>query len=99
MKTVAGIDLGTQSMKVYVYDFESKKAAAIATCPVDIISENDGTREQKTEWYDAAMKTCFDGISAEAKASIEAIGVSGQQHGFVPLDAAGKALYKMHRYG
>lgn len=95
MKTAAGIDLGTQSMKVYVYDFESKKVAATATCAVDIISENDGTREQKTEWYDNALKTCFDNIPADIRSTICVIGVSGHQHGFVPLDAQGNALYNV----
>ena len=34
-------------------------------------------------------------LSAENKKTIEAIGVSGQQHGFVPLDKDGKALYNI----
>ncbi|MCQ2612151.1 MAG: xylulokinase [Treponemataceae bacterium] len=95
MKTTAGIDLGTQSMKVVLYDWANHKIVEKSSCPLELISENDGTREQKTEWYDAALKTCFDGLSAEGKASICAIGVSGQQHGFVPLDKDGKALYNI----
>ncbi len=95
MKTVAGIDMGTQSIKVVLYDWESKKIVSKAQEPVDIIAENDGTREQKTEWYDSAMKKCFDAFSAEQKSTIKAIGISGHQHGFVPLDADGKALYNV----
>lgn len=95
MKTVAGIDLGTQSMKVFIYDYEQKKAVTSASSPIDIISENDGTREQKTAWYDAALKICFDRIPADIKQTICAIGVSGHQHGFVPLDADGKPLYNV----
>ena len=45
MKTVAGIDLGTQSMKVVIYDYEKKEIIEKASCPMDLISENDGTRE------------------------------------------------------
>ena len=63
MKTVAGVDLGTQSMKVVVYDFEKKEMVCSASHPIDMISGNDGTREQKTEWYDAALKICFGSIS------------------------------------
>ena len=92
MKTVCGIDLGTQSCKLVVYDFEKKSIIVQSSAPVDIIAENDGTREQKAEWYDEALKTCFDKIDAEIKHSIAAIGVSGQQHGFVPLDEKGKAV-------
>lgn len=95
MKTVAGIDLGTQSMKVVIYDYENRKIVEKASCPLELISENDGTREQKTEWYDDALKTCFSKLSAENKATIEALGVSGQQHGFVPLSKDGNALYNI----
>ncbi len=95
MKTVAGIDLGTQSMKVVIYDYEKKEIIEKATCPMELISENDGTREQKTEWFDKGLEVCFSGLSAENKKTIEAIGVSGQQHGFVPLDKDGMALYNV----
>jgi xylulokinase len=63
--------------------------------PVDMISANDGTREQKAEWYDAALKSCFDKIDAGLKATVAAIGISGHQHSFVPLDEAGKPLYNV----
>ncbi len=95
MKTVAGIDLGTQSLKVFVYDYEAKKEVASCAHPIDIISENDGTREQKAEWYTEALKICFDGIPADVKSTIQAMGVSGHQHGFVPLDADRKPLYNV----
>lgn len=95
MKTVAGIDLGTQSMKVVIYDYEKKQIIEKASCPMDLISEADGTREQKTEWFDKGLEVCFGKLSAENKKTIEAIGVSGQQHGFVPLDKDGKPLYNI----
>ncbi len=95
MKTVAGIDLGTQSMKVVIYDYEKKEIIEKASCPMDLISEADGTREQKTEWFDKGLEVCFGKLSAENKKTIEAIGVSGQQHGFVPLDKDGNALYNI----
>jgi xylulokinase len=95
MQTVCGIDLGTQSCKLIVYDYEKKKIIAQAQAPVDMIAENDGTREQKAEWYDAVLKTCFDKIGKAEKSTIAAIGVSGQQHGFVPLDEKGKAVYNV----
>ncbi|MCL2128329.1 MAG: FGGY family carbohydrate kinase, partial [Treponema sp.] len=95
MKTVCGIDLGTQSCKVVVYDYENKSIIAHSSAPVDLIAQNDGTREQKAEWYDMALKTCFDKIDGEIKNSIAALGVSGHQHGFVPLDEKGKAVYNV----
>jgi xylulokinase len=95
MQTVCGIDLGTQSCKLVVYDYEKKSVVAQSQSPVDMIAENDGTREQKTEWYDAALKTCFDRIDKITKSTITAIGVSGQQHSFVPLDENGKSVYNV----
>lgn len=95
MQTVAGIDMGTQSIKVVLYDFESKKVVAKSQEAVDLIAENDGTREQKVEWYDSALAKCFAALPAADRATVKAIGISGHQHGFVPLDANGKALYNV----
>jgi len=95
LQTVCGIDLGTQSCKLIVYDYEKKEIVAQAQAPVDMIAGNDGTREQKAEWYDAALKACFDKIDKAAKSAIAAIGVSGHQHSFVPLDEKGKAVYNV----
>ena len=95
MKIVCGIDLGTQSCKVILYDYEKRTALAAAQAPVDMIALNDGTREQKAEWYEEALKVCFDRLDRSLKAGIEAIGVSGHQHSFVPLDAGGKPIYNV----
>jgi xylulokinase len=95
MKTVCGIDLGTQSCKIVVYDFEKKTSLAQVQTPVDMIAQNDGTREQKAEWYDEALKISFGKIDKSLKASIAAIGVSGHQHSFVPLDEKGKPVYNV----
>jgi xylulokinase len=95
VKTVCGIDLGTQSCKVVIYDLEKKAVVARAQTPVDIIAENDGTREQKAEWYDEALLKSFAALDAEPRKTIVAIGVSGHQHSLVPLDAEGKALYNV----
>ena len=95
MNIVAGIDLGTQSLKAVLYDYEQKRIVAQASCPLDLISKEDGTREQKTEWYDAALKSVFEKLPCELRSQIQAVGVSGQQHGFVPLDKDGQALYNV----
>lgn len=95
MKTIAGIDMGTQSIKVVLYSPEDKKIIAKSQVALDIIAKEDGTREQKTQWYQIALKQCFDELPSADKATIVAIGVSGQQHGFVPLDKEGNALYNV----
>ena len=93
MKTVCGIDLGTQSCKVVVYDYEKKKTVARTQATLELTARNDGSREQEAGWYEAALRTCFAAIDPAARASIVALGVSGQQHGFVPLDAEGRPVH------
>ncbi len=95
MKLVMGIDNGTQSTKVILYDFVNKHIVAEATSPHDLISENDGTKEQKAHWWITALKKCIGEFDANLKKSVIAIGVSGQQHGFVPLDREGNVLYNV----
>ncbi len=92
MKTVIGIDNGTQSTKVIFYDFENKEIVASASAPHELISLEDGTREQKASWWIDALQSCFDQIDPEIKKTAIAAGVSGQQHGFVPLDVEGNVL-------
>jgi xylulokinase len=84
----AGIDMGTQSIKVVLYDCKEKRVAAQAQEPLETIAHNDGTREQKTHWYVQALEACFARFEQKDKALIRAIGISGHQHGLVPLDEA-----------
>ncbi len=95
MKIVAGIDLGTQSLKVVLYDYEQKIIVTQASCSLELLSENDGTREQKMEWYDEALLKCFTALPKDIVQKVSAVGVSGQQHGFVPLNKDGKSLYNI----
>jgi xylulokinase len=95
MRTIAGLDMGTQSIKVALYDWEKRRIAAVYQEAVQIIAENDGTREQKTEWWEAALEKCFASFSADDKKTIAAVGVSGHQHGFVPLDGEYRPLYNV----
>ncbi|MDR0526387.1 MAG: xylulokinase [Spirochaetaceae bacterium] len=92
---VAGIDMGTQSVKVALYDAENRQIVSQAQQPLDLIAENDGTREQKTEWYTAALDSCFAMFTGAERGAVCAIGISGHQHGFVPLDAQGNSVYNV----
>lgn len=92
---VAGIDAGTQSIKVLVYDSKAKKEVAISQEPLELISRNDGSREQKAEWYIDAIRKCFEKIDTSIRKKIKAIAVSGQQHGFVPVAEDGSVLWNV----
>ena len=89
---VAGIDAGTQSIKVVVYDSGSKRIEATASSPLELISEDGGVREQEAKWWLDALKASFAAIDPGIRSSIEAISVSGQQHGFVPVAEDGSVL-------
>lgn len=95
MAIVAGIDVGTQSTKVIVYDTETKTILASTSAPHDLISKADGSREQEAVWWTDAITACFNAIDESIRGKVEAIGVSGQQHGFVPVDKDGKVLYSV----
>ena len=95
MKTVLGIDIGTQSTKVLLYDFEDRTIVTEASSKHSIISRKDGTKEQKVDWWITALENCLSEIEVRLRATVVAIGISGQQHGFVPLDKNGNVLYNV----
>ena len=92
MSLVAGIDAGTQSLKVVVYDPAARTLVTSASVPLDLIGRDDGSREQHAADWVAAMQACFSRIDPAVRARIAALAVSGQQHGFVPVDADGEVL-------
>jgi len=92
MDLVAGIDAGTQSLKVLVYDPAKRNVVASASAALELDSAADGSREQRPADWVAALHSCFAAITPSVRSRISALAVSGQQHGFVPLDAAGEVL-------
>ena len=92
MSLVAGIDAGTQSIKLVVYDAARKQVLATTSAPLELISGEDGSREQHPAAWLEAVRDCFDAVEPGIRQRIAALSVSGQQHGFVPLDAQGNVL-------
>jgi xylulokinase len=87
-----GIDVGTQSVKALLYDAQARRVVAIQSAPLSLTSKPDGTREQLAQWWLTALDQCLAGFSATHKDAVQAVAVSGQQHGFVPLAANGEVL-------
>jgi len=87
-----GLDVGTQSVKLVAYDPEVRQVVATHGRPLDLIVGDDGSREQRAEWWTTAIESCFAALEPAQRARVVAIGVSGQQHGFVPLDDSGAVL-------
>ncbi|MFA7119507.1 MAG: xylulokinase [Sphaerochaetaceae bacterium] len=92
MRVFAGIDNGTQSTKVLVYDADEKRVLALVQAPHELISRSDGSREQLATWWVDALSSCFAQIDPSLLKEIKGIGVSGQQHGFVPVGGDGQVL-------
>ncbi len=97
MRTLlVGIDSGTQSTKVLVVDARDGKVLASAAQEYDLIPNlPPGTKEQHPQtWRDATASGIRRALrQARAVAGeVKAIGVSGQQHGFVPLDKDGVVI-------
>jgi xylulokinase len=92
MSFYAGLDAGTQSIKLIVYDPERRQIVAAASAALELISRDDGSREQLASWWIDGLRKCFGQIDAKTRAGIAALSVSGQQHGFVPVGRNGDVL-------
>ncbi|HEY3861664.1 MAG TPA: xylulokinase [Verrucomicrobiae bacterium] len=93
---VLGVDSGTQSTKVLVINARDGSVAGEASRAYGLIPGlPPGAKEQHPRtWRNAAAQAIAAALKA-AKASsqeVAAIGVSGQQHGFVPLDQKGDVI-------
>ncbi|RME93743.1 MAG: xylulokinase [Verrucomicrobia bacterium] len=93
---VIGIDSGTQSTKALVLDVRRKRVVGAGSQAYDLIPGlPPGAKEQHPHTWRDAMIQAVRAALREAKAQpaeVRAIGVSGQQHGFVPLDAKGEVI-------
>jgi xylulokinase len=91
-----GIDSGTQSTKALIVDAGSGRVLGEGSAPHSLLSGLPaGAKEQDpAQWVRATTRAIQAALkSAKAKAAeVVAIGVSGQQHGFVALDAQDRVI-------
>ncbi len=98
MALFAGIDCGTQGTKVVIVDSEQGAILGEGSASHRLISDSNGRREQEAQWWIDALIAAFHQAVANAGVDaqqIVALGVSGQQHGFVPLDEQGEVLHSV----
>jgi len=90
-----GVDVGTQGTKTILCDGKTGTLVGSAREEYPLIEKADGTREQDPAfWVKAVTGTIREvmrstGVKGPA---LLGIGISGQQHGFVPLDKEGKVI-------
>jgi xylulokinase len=91
-----GIDCGTQSTKTIALDADSGRIAASAAQSYDVLPGlPPGHLEQNpsmwVEAVDATVRQVLEALGTR-RAGVRGIGISGQQHGFVPLDKKGQVI-------
>ncbi|WP_027184994.1 xylulokinase [Desulfovibrio inopinatus] len=90
-----GIDSGTQGVKVVALDEATKTLIAESSAPHELITNDNGRREQHPSWWIDAVSIALEHVLAADgvdRSSVAGIGVSGQQHGMVCLDAKGEVI-------
>jgi len=91
-----GIDSGTQSTKTIALDLETGEILASAQQSYGFVTaEGEGAMEQDPAvWIAAVEATIAEVLSkiSERRSEVAGIGVSGQQHGLVLLDAANSVV-------
>ncbi|AOK59988.1 carbohydrate kinase [Burkholderia ubonensis] len=86
-----GIDLGTGSVKLVTLD-PAGVERAVASEPYALASPQPGWAEIAPQaWWDALVRAAAR-LPADERAQVAAIGFSGQMHGVVLIDAAGRAV-------
>jgi xylulokinase len=94
MSLFIGIDSGTQSVKAVVLDLVTRNVVAEARAPHRLIGGLlVGHVEQRPqEWVLALDTVILEVVQKIDRSRVRGIGVSGQQHGFVPLDVGGEVI-------
>ena len=90
-----GIDSGTQGTKVIVLSREKGQVVASAYASHQLIENPQGGREQQPEWWITACDEAMQEVLLAPEVNrdlVRAMAVSGQQHGFVPLDDQGQVI-------
>ncbi len=90
-----GIDVGTGGTRAVLVDRTGRVIASCAAEHAGIRSEHIGWAEQEPEdWWRAAREAIAGvmAMSESAGSEIEAVGLTGQMHGCVMLDAGGEVL-------
>ncbi len=92
MALTLGLDLGTSGVKVVAVD-ESGGVVAGSTRSYPLLTPRPGWTEQRPEdWLAGTVAALKDLVEQLGGREIAALGLSGQMHGLVPLDAQGQVI-------
>ena len=89
MSLALGLDLGTSGVRALAVD-EAGRVVAERTCTYPLLTPRPGWTEQRPEdWFGGAVAALRELVGELGGQEVAALGLSGQMHGMVPLDAHG----------
>lgn len=87
-----GIDIGTSKTAVVIIDREGKTIATVSKAHGADILAGPGLSEQDPTRLLESVRSAVAALPAEAREGIAAVGVTGQMHGVLILDAKGEPV-------
>lgn len=92
--TFLGLDVGTQGTKALIVDMDGRAIVARAASSYDLLPGlAPGAAEQHPDTWWNAVRECTRSLARDTDLGVvRAVGVSGQQHGFVALDAEKRVI-------
>lgn len=89
-----GFDVGTQGTKALLVDASNQRIVARASASYGLVEGLPaGAAEQHPHtWLDAIRATAREVLAGIDPATVQAVGISGQQHGCVVLDEEGEVV-------
>ena len=91
MATLIGIDVGTSGTRALAVTTEGRLVAE-ATRPHELLTPRPGWTEQDPlQWWEACRAALAE-VAATAGDDVVGLGLAGQMHGSVFLDAAGEVV-------
>ncbi len=89
MSQLLSLDYGTSSVKVGLFDTDRHELVAVTSAEYPIYQPQPNIAEQDpNDWWQATTQAVRRCVSQIDSRHILAIGLTGQMHGFVPLDAS-----------
>lgn len=94
MTLLLGLDIGTSSAKVVLFDAEAAQIVATASREYPVLKPAPDRAEQDPEaWWQAVVSATQQVMNGVDRAAVAAVGFSGQMHGTVLVDTAGAPLH------
>lgn len=86
-----GLDLGTSSAKCIVVD-EQGSLVSLGQALYSVKRRGGWAEQEPGEWWQAACESVRQALQGESSSSVRGLGVTGQMHGLVALNAKGSCL-------